>query len=140
MIYINDNVSIPDDEIVFEVSTSSGPGGQHVNRVQTRVTLLFDVGESRALGEADRTLIQERLATRISKAGVLRVRSDRHRSQAMNRDDARQRFIEMLSIALKEDAPRKKTRVSRAVKKRRLDEKKRRSKVKKRRGPYLDQD
>ena len=140
MIPINDRVSIPEDEIVFEVSTSSGPGGQNVNRVQTRVTLLFDVGESRALSEMDRNQIQERLGTRISKVGILRVRSERHRSQAMNREDATKRFIELLDDALKQDIPRKRTRISRAVKKRRLDDKKRRSDVKNSRSPYVDED
>ena len=140
MILINDRVSIPEDEIVFEVSTSSGPGGQNVNRVQTRVTLLFDAGASRALTEDDRTRIQDNLGTRISKAGILQVRSERHRSQAMNRADATERFIELLAGALKQDAPRKKTRVSRAVKKRRLDEKKLRSIVKRGRSEAIDED
>ncbi len=130
MIRVNDELSIPDDEIVFEMSTSSGPGGQHVNRVQTRVTLSFDVDRSMALGDREQARIRDVLASRINKSGQLQVRSERHRSQRMNREDAVRKFAELLRDALTPEAPRKKTRVSRAVKARRLDEKKRRSNVK----------
>ena len=88
MIRVNDELSIPDDEIVFEMSTSSGPGGQHVNRVQTRVTLSFDVDRSMALGDRERARIRDVLASRINKSGQLQIRSERHRSQRMNREDA----------------------------------------------------
>ena len=130
MIRVNDELNIPDDEIVFEMSTSSGPGGQHVNRVQTRVTLSFDVGRSMALGDRERARIRDVLASRINKSGQLQIRSERHRSQRMNREDAVRKFAELLRDALIPEAPRKKTRVSRVVKARRLDEKKRRSNVK----------
>ncbi len=130
MIRVNDELSIPDDEIVFEMSTSSGPGGQHVNRVQTRVTLSFDVDRSMALGDRERARIRDVLASRINKSGQLQIRSERHRSQRMNREDAVRKFAELLRDALIPKAPRKKTRVSRVVKARRLDEKKRRSNVK----------
>ena len=130
MIRVNDELSIPDDEIVFEMSTSSGPGGQHVNRVQTRVTLSFDVDRSMALGDRERARIRDVLASRINKSGQLQIRSERHRSQRMNREDAVRKFAELLRDALIPEAPRKKTRVSRVVKARRLDEKKRRSNVK----------
>lgn len=133
MIRVNDELSIPDDEIVFDVSTSSGPGGQHVNRVQTKVTLSFDVDRAMALGDRERARIREVLGARINKAGQLQVRSERHRSQRMNRDDAIRKFAELLRDALVPEAPRKKTRVSRADKARRLDEKKRRSTVKRNR-------
>ena len=130
MIRVNDELNIPDDEIVFEMSTSSGPGGQHVNRVQTRVTLSFDVDRSMALGDRERARIRDVLASRINKSGQLQIRSERHRSQRMNREDAVRKFAELLRDALIPEAPRKKTRVSRVVKARRLDEKKRRSNVK----------
>ena len=130
MIRVNDELNIPDDEIVFEMSTSSGPGGQHVNRVQTRVTLSFDVDRSMALRDRERARIRDVLASRINKSGQLQIRSERHRSQRMNREDAVRKFAELLRDALIPEAPRKKTRVSRVVKARRLDEKKRRSNVK----------
>ena len=130
MIRVNDELNIPDDEIVFEMSTSSGPGGQHVNRVQTRVTLSFDVDRSMALGDRERARIRDVLASRINKSGQLQIRSERHRSQRMNREDAVRKFAELLRDALIPEAPRKKTRASRVVKARRLDEKKRRSNVK----------
>jgi ribosome-associated protein len=140
MITINDRISIPDDAIVFEASTSSGPGGQHVNRVQTRVTLLFDLNSSEAFNEQERLRIQQKLATRITKAGILQVRSERHRSQSMNREDALARFVELLSTALEEARPRRKTRVSRAAKRRRLDDKKRHSDIKRNRRRPADDD
>ncbi len=83
-----------------------------------------------ALGDRERARIRDVLASRINKSGQLQIRSERHRSQRMNREDAVRKFAELLRDALIPEAPRKKTRVSRVVKARRLDEKKRRSNVK----------
>lgn len=139
MIRINDQLEIPDDDITFDASTSSGPGGQHVNRVQTRVTLSFDLSRSRALDDGDRERIRTKLASRINKAGLLQVRSERHRSQRLNREEAVRRFAALLAAALEPEIPRKKTRVSKAVRERRVAEKKRRSELKEaRRRPRSD--
>ena len=132
---INPRLSIPEREIAFATSTSSGPGGQHVNRVETRVTLLFDLEASESLSAEQRERIRERLATRINKAGVLRVTSQKHRSQAANREAATERFAALLADALEEEPSRKPTRPSRAAKRRRLRKKRRRGEIKRLRKP-----
>ncbi len=133
MIQINDKIEIDEGEIGFATSRSSGPGGQNVNKLETRVTLRFDVEASAALDEDERARIHERLATRINKAGVLSVSSQRHRTQAQNREAARERFAELLRDALSDDPPRRPTRTPRRAKKRRLENKRRRAETKQRR-------
>ena len=127
MIPITPDLAIPDEEISFTTSRSGGPGGQNVNKLETRVTVRFDVGGSAALSEEQKARLRERLATRITKDGVLQVTSQRHRSQVANKEAAVERFAELVGEALLEEVPRRKTRPSRAAKARRLDEKRRRS-------------
>ncbi|MFZ0946104.1 MAG: alternative ribosome rescue aminoacyl-tRNA hydrolase ArfB [Syntrophobacteraceae bacterium] len=124
MIAITDKVSLPEDELRFTASLSSGPGGQNVNKVSSRVTLWFDVVNSPSLSPEQKELIVRRIGSRIGKDGVLRVISQKTRSQAANRELALERFIELLRNAVKQVPTRKKTRVSRAAKLRRLNEKK----------------
>jgi ribosome-associated protein len=141
MIEIHARLSIPDEEVVFAASRSGGPGGQHVNKVSTRVTLRFDVAASSALTAAQKARIRERLATRISREGVLRVVCGRHRSQAANRAEATERFAELLRGALRRRTKRKATRVPRDEKRRRLETKRRRGELKRRRGrPSANED
>ena len=130
MIAVGDALQIPQDALEFRVGISSGPGGQNVNRVRTRVTVCFDVAHSAGLSDIQRERIFEDLAPRINKEGILKVRSQKHRTQQMNRAAAQERLIELLATALHVARPRKKTRVSRATKERRLEEKKRRSRQK----------
>ncbi|HEX4962696.1 MAG TPA: alternative ribosome rescue aminoacyl-tRNA hydrolase ArfB [Thermoanaerobaculia bacterium] len=127
MIQITPDLAIPDEEVSFTTSRSGGPGGQNVNKLETRVTLRFDVGGSTVLSEEQKGRLRERLATRITRDGVLHVTSQRHRSQAANRDAAVERFAELVGEALREEIPRRKTRPSRAAKARRLEEKRRQS-------------
>ena len=127
---INDDLTIDDDELRFEFSRSSGPGGQNVNKVETKVRLLFDLRSSRSLTSEQRAQIAERLATRITKEGTLYVSSQRHRSREANRKATVDRFVELLADALAEDEPRVKTRVPRAQRKKRLESKRRRSRKK----------
>ena len=124
MIAITTDVSLQDDELSFVASRSSGPGGQNVNKVSTRVTLLLDVAASPSFTDEQKRRIRERLATRISAEGVLRVSSQRERSQSANREAAETRLIELLREALAEQPPRRPTRVPRAVRERRITEKK----------------
>ena len=126
--------AIAEHELYFTYSRSSGPGGQHVNRVETRVTLLFDLEASESLSDEQKRRVRERLATRINKEGVLRVVSQRHRSREGNRRAALERFEELMAEALRLLRPRKKTRVSRAARRRRVDTKRRRGEVKRLRG------
>jgi ribosome-associated protein len=131
---INGRLAIPEDELTFSVARSGGPGGQHVNKVSTRVTLTFDVDASPSLGDRQKTRLHERLATRIDRRGVLRVVCGRHRSQAANRREVVERFAELLREALKPPRKRVETRVPRGERRRRLEQKRRRADVKKGRG------
>lgn len=134
MIEINPNLSIPEDELSFTTSRSGGPGGQHVNKVNSRVTLWFNVTESPSLSAFQKRRILSRLATRINQEGELQVVSQSHRSQTANREEAVVRFAALLRGALVQEKARQKTTVPRAVKRRRVDEKKQRGQVKQQRG------
>jgi ribosome-associated protein len=125
---MTDDIAI--SELSFDYARSSGPGGQNVNKVETKVILRFDVSSSPSLDEAQRSLILSRLATRISREGVLRVVCQRHRSQAANQHEAIQRFAALIGEALHEDPPRKRTRTPAHVRHRRLESKRRRSRIK----------
>jgi ribosome-associated protein len=140
MIPIDDTLSIPDEEVSFATSRSGGPGGQNVNKLETRVTVRFDLAGSTVLSEEQKARLRERLATRITRDGVLQVTSQRHRSQGANRDAAVERFAELLRESLREEPPRKKTRPSRAAKARRLDAKRRQSQRKRERSPRIPAD
>lgn len=131
MIDIGDHLQIDESELEYVTSRSSGPGGQHVNKTETRVTLRFDVQASAALDDEQKEKVFERLSSRIDKKGILRVSSQRHRSQAANRDAATERFADLLDDALTDDPERKTTRIPRRSKKRRLEGKRRRSQIKK---------
>ncbi len=133
MIKITDNIYIPEAELSFTASLSSGPGGQNVNKVSSRVTLWFDVVNSPSLSQDQKDLIIRRLATRIGKDGLLRVISQQTRSQVENRELAIERFAELLRDALRKVPIRKKTRISKGAKLRRLEEKKQRGLLKSRR-------
>ena len=137
---IYDQLLIPLSELRFTFSRSSGPGGQNVNKVNTRVTLWFDVVNSPNLTDHQKELIRNHMPTRINKDGVLRVVSQKHRSQASNRDEAVERFVSLLGESLQEALPRKKTTISKTAKERRLNEKKYRSRIKERRSKILSQD
>ena len=130
MLKIKEGILIKEDELSFTFSRSSKPGGQNVNKISSRVTLLFDVANSPNISAEHKHRIMTRLKTRVNKDGVLRVVSQRHRRQSANREAAVERFIELLQEALKPVKPRKKSRISLAAKKRRLSGKKRRSRLK----------
>ena len=135
---IDDELVIDDAELQFEFARSSGPGGQNVNKVETKVRLLFDVRSSPSLTPEQRSRIEERLATRITRDGVLHVASQRHRSREANRRATVERFTELIAGALEEEEPRRPTRVPRKARKRRLEEKRRQSRKKALRGPPDD--
>ena len=133
MIRISDKLSLPETEVEYRTSRSGGPGGQNVNKVSTRVTLLFDVAGSATLTDEQRDLIFERLAGRTSRTGILQVTSQRHRTQLANREAATERFIRLVSEALAEAPERKAVAVPRAEKERRLEEKHLRARIKRER-------
>ena len=116
-------ISLPRSDLRFEFSRSGGPGGQNVNKVSTRVTLLFDVTRSSSLGPQHRAAIRSALAGRINQDGVLRVVSSKHRTQAANREAAVERFAELLTYALTPRKRRRKTKVPARAHARRLERK-----------------
>lgn len=130
MVRLTDTLEIPDSEITFNTSRSSGPGGQNVNKVDTRVTLLFDMEGSPSLSQKQKDLLRARLAGRINKEGVLRVVSQRHRTQSANREAVVDRFARLLREALTPDKERIPVRVPLGEKERRLEEKRHRKRVK----------
>ena len=133
MIEITDKIFISKDELIFKTSRSSGPGGQNVNKVSTRVTLLFDVASCDSLSNVQKQRILERLATRADKNGVVRVVSQKFRVQRANRTAALERLCQLLREALKTQPVRKQTKVPKYAQKQRLEEKKQRSLLKQQR-------
>lgn len=131
---INDELSIPQAELSFRFSRSSGPGGQHVQKSSTRVELLFDVASSPSLSEAQRARLLDRLSGYVDTGGVLHLVAQSERSQLRNRQEVVERFQDLLRRALKRRKRRKATRPSAASRERRLRRKKRRSQVKQLRG------
>jgi ribosome-associated protein len=126
MIQIMKDLFIPEDEVSFTASRSSGPGGQNVNKLNTKVTLSFDVGGSAALSDEEKRLIRAHLASRINNEGILQVISQRTRSQELNRADALKRFSELLHRALTPRRPRIASKVPSLAKQQRLDKKRKR--------------
>jgi ribosome-associated protein len=130
---VTPHLVIPDAELVWRFGPSSGPGGQHANRSNTRAELTFDIARSEVLGDSQRRRLLERFGP------VLTVGVDDERSQARNRDLARLRMADRLADALRVARPRRPTRPSRSSARRRVDAKRRRSQLKdQRRRPSSD--
>jgi ribosome-associated protein len=128
-----DDIAICEDELVFKASRSAGPGGQNVNKLNTRVTVFFDVVNAISFSDEQKRQILKKLRTRASKGGVIRVASQKYRTQKANRKAAVERLQQLLRSALESKPVRKKTRVPEWARQRRLEEKKRRSALKKQR-------
>lgn len=139
-IQITGRVSVPLDELRFAFTRSSGPGGQHVNKTATQVELTFDVAHSPSLSEAQRQRVLAALRSQVSREGVLRITCQSTRSQHRNRQEAVERFRELLRRALHVPKARRPTRPTRASVERRLTEKKERSRRKKERRLLPDED
>lgn len=127
---ITPHLAIPLAELDFRFSRSSGPGGQHVQRSDTRVELLFDVAHSPSLTDDQRERIRARLAGYMDNDGVLHLFSSATRSQLENRADVTERFRALLAAALRPRKRRVATKPSAAARERRLAEKRARGQVK----------
>lgn len=129
-LYINPKISIPADHFHVSHSRSSGPGGQHVNKLNTRVSIFLDIPKCSCLSKHQKQTLLTVLKNRIDKQGVLQVSSQQYRSQTANRDAALRRMAELIAAALKHEPRRKKTRIPRRAIEKRLEDKKYRSKIK----------
>ena len=126
-------IQIPQDSLLFKYSRSAGPGGQNVNKVNTRVTVFFDVANCRLFSDGEKKRILARLATRANRDGVIHVVSQKFRTQRANRVAVVERLQGLLTEALKTKPIRRKTIVPEHIKKKRLEEKRRHSLLKQQR-------
>jgi ribosome-associated protein len=134
-VVVRPGIEIPESELGWRFSRSSGPGGQGVNTADSRVELSWDLGASEALPPALKARAMERLAGRLVD-GVLTIVASEHRAQLRNRDAARARLAALVAGAIEPPPPaRRATRPSRGAKERRIAAKKRRGQVKKLRRP-----
>jgi ribosome-associated protein len=130
LLRVNGSVSIPRNELDFRVSRSSGAGGQHVNKTSSRVEIFWNVRESKALTEEQRSRLLTRLASRLTSSGSIRIVASDMRSQTRNRELAEERLAETIDRALAVPKKRRPTKPTQAAKRARLDSKKRQSQKK----------
>ena len=136
MIQITETISIKENEIQEEFVLASGPGGQNVNKVATAVKLRFDAAHSPSLPEDVRERLIRLAGKRLTEEGVIVIDARRFRSQDRNRQDARERLAALIRKAAQRPKPRRKTRPTPASIERRLEDKHRRSQIKRvRRAP-----
>ncbi len=137
---IDEHTEIPRSELHLSAARSGGPGGQHVNKVETKVLLRFDLLGSPSLSDAQKDLAKARLGGRLGRDGVLRLSSEVHRSRHRNEREVLARFVAVLAEALRPETPRHETRIPTAERRRRMDDKRKRSRLKSSRGPVRDDD
>lgn len=130
MLPVSRSISLPESELVVRFLRADGPGGQHVNRTESAVELRFDVMNSPSLPEEVRARMLARRDRRMTGEGVLVIQARRFRDQGRNREDARERLVEILRSALVAPKQRIATKPSRGSQLRRLEGKQQRAKIK----------
>ena len=140
MLQINARLAIPEEELRESFVRASGPGGQNVNKVSSAVRLFFDVTASPSLPEPVKERLARLAGRRLGNDGVLVIAAQRFRSLEQNRQDARERLLEMLREAAVPPVPRIATRVSRNQKRKRVEEKRHAAGVKRLRGRPAGED
>jgi len=120
---INDQVSLPAAELHWTAVRASGPGGQNVNKVSSKVELRFDVHATRTLDDASKARLRALAGSRLTDAGELLVTSQKTRDQTKNLEDAREKLADLVRRALHRPTPRRATRPSRSRVRARLDDK-----------------
>jgi len=138
MIEVIKGVFVDEKYLTFRFSRSGGPGGQNVNKVNSRVTLTFDIAGCSAFGDEQKQLISKRLSTRMSKDGVIRVVCQKYRTQKANRKAVLERLSGLLSEAVKKRRQRKKKAVPLRARQKRLVDKRRRALLKQQRAAVAD--
>ncbi|QRP64212.1 aminoacyl-tRNA hydrolase [Rhodanobacter sp. FDAARGOS 1247] len=130
MLTVSHSITLPESELVERFLRADGPGGQHVNRTESAVELRFDVASSPSLPEEIRTRLLGRRDRRLTAEGVLVIQGRRFRDQGRNRDDVRERLVEIIRGVLVPPKKRLATRPTRASKERRLVGKQQRGQIK----------
>jgi ribosome-associated protein len=130
MIRITDRISIDESELEESFVRSSGPGGQNVNKLATAVQLRFDARHSPSLPNDVSVRLQRLAGKRLTREGVIVIIAQRHRTQERNRDDARERLVELIRQAAVAPKPRRATKPTRTSREKRLQSKKHRAGIK----------
>jgi ribosome-associated protein len=140
MLQITDIIAIDESELEERFVRASGPGGQNVNKVASAVELRFDASTSAVLDDEVRERLQRIAGSRMTADGVIVIDARRFRTQAQNREDARERLAEMIRAALTRPKRRRKTRPTAASRERRIQTKRRRADTKRGRGRVAGDD
>lgn len=137
-LFISSYITIPEQELEFLTSRSGGAGGQHVNKTDSKVSIHWNIVTSSALNDQQRVLLLQNLASRLTQDGVLIVSNSESRSQFQNKEQAIVTFVDIVKKALFIPKKRMKTKISKAVKEKRLESKSRHSLIKKLRSSKFD--